>query len=83
MSGGRERGWHSSKGELTWWRSQILCATHCGGGGRVTLRSTATHPSATPSRATPTSFSVLASENRVHVDLRERDGERSRESERG
>jgi hypothetical protein len=83
MSGGRERGWRPSKGELTWWRSRIPCTTHRGDGGRATLRSMATHPSATPSRATPTSFSVLTSENRVHVDLRERDGERSRESERG
>jgi hypothetical protein len=42
-----------------WWRSRIPRAAHRGGGGSATLRSTVTHPSATPSRATPTSCSTL------------------------
>jgi hypothetical protein len=66
-----------------WWRSRTPYAARRGGGGRATLHSTAAHPSATPSRATPTSCSALASENRIYVDLRERDVERSIESERG
>jgi hypothetical protein len=52
-----------------WWRSWIWRAAHRGGGGRATLRSTVTHPSVTPSRATPTSCSALPSENHIRVDL--------------
>jgi hypothetical protein len=52
-----------------WWRSWIWRAAHRGGGGRAILRSTVTHPSVTPSRATPTSCSALPSENHIRVDL--------------
>jgi hypothetical protein len=64
--------------ELTWWRSRILCTARHGGGGRATLRSTATHPSATPSRATPTSCSAWTCERET-----ERDRERAREDKDG
>jgi hypothetical protein len=65
--------------KLTWWRSRIPRTVRRGGGGRVTLRSTATHPSATPSRATPTSCSTLAS---AWTCERERRREIERERER-
>jgi hypothetical protein len=82
MSGGREReGGTPSRGELTWWRSRIPHTARCGGGGRATLRSTATHPSATPSRATPTSCSALASA--WTCGETERDRERAREDKDG
>jgi hypothetical protein len=78
MSGGREReGDAPSRGELTWCRSRIPRTARRGGGGRVTLRSTVTHPSATPSRATPTSYSTLAS-----AWTCERETERDREGAR-
>jgi hypothetical protein len=64
--------------KLTWWRSRIPRTAHRGGGGRATLRSMATHPSATPSRATSTSCSALAS-----AWTCERDGERTREDKDG
>jgi hypothetical protein len=64
--------------KLTWWRSRIPRTAQCGGGGRATLRSTATHPSATPSRATPTSCSALASAWTCERE-KERDRERARE----
>jgi hypothetical protein len=83
MSGGREReGGAPSRGELTWWRSQIPRTAHCGGGGRTTLRSTATHPSATPSKATPTSCSALTSVWTCERET-ERDRERAREYKDG
>jgi hypothetical protein len=66
-----------------WWRSRIPRAARRGGGGRATLRLTVTHPSTTPSRATLTSCSALASENSIRVDLRERDGERARDDKEG
>jgi hypothetical protein len=68
--------------ELTWWRSRIPRTAHHGGGGRATLRSTATHPSATPSRATPTSCSALASTWTCERET-ERDRERAREDKDG
>jgi hypothetical protein len=68
--------------ELTWWRSQIPRTARCGGGGRATLRSTATHPSATPSRATPTSCSALVSAWTCERET-ERDRERAREDKDG
>jgi hypothetical protein len=68
--------------ELTWWRSWIPCTARRGGGGRVTLRSTATHPSATPSRVTPTSCSALASAWTCERET-ERDRERAREDKEG
>jgi hypothetical protein len=83
MSGGREReGGAPSRGELTWWRSQIPRTARRGGGGRATLRSMATHPSATPSRATLTSCSALASAWTCERET-ERDRERAREDKDG
>jgi hypothetical protein len=64
--------------ELTWWRSRIPRTARRGGGRRATLRSTATHPSAMPSRATPTSCSALASAWTCERET-ERDRERARE----
>jgi hypothetical protein len=79
VSGGREReGGAPSRGELTWWRRRIPRTARRGGGGRATLRSTATHPSATPLRATPTSCSALASAWTCERET-ERDRERDRE----
>jgi hypothetical protein len=71
--------------ELTWW-SRIPCTARHVGGGRVTLRSTATHPSATPSRATPTSYSALASawtcererRREIEKEREDKDGSRPR-----
>jgi hypothetical protein len=68
--------------ELTWWRSRIPRTARRGGGGRATLRSMATHPSATPSRATPTSSSALASAWTCERET-ERDRERAREDKGG
>jgi hypothetical protein len=68
--------------ELTWWRSRIPRTARRGGGGRATLRLTATHPSATPSRATPTSCSALASVWTCERET-ERDRERVREDNDG
>jgi hypothetical protein len=68
--------------ELTWWRSRIPRTAHHGGGGRATSRSTVTHPSTTPSRATPTSCSVLASAW-IYERETERDRERTREDKDG
>jgi hypothetical protein len=68
--------------ELTWWRSRIPRTARRGGGGRGTLRSTVTHPSTTPSRATPTSCSALASACTCERET-ERDRERAREDKDG
>jgi hypothetical protein len=81
--GEREReGGAPSRGELTWWRSRIPRTARRGGGGRATLSSTTTHPSATPSRATPTSCSALASAWTCEREA-ERDRERAREYKDG
>jgi hypothetical protein len=42
-----------------WWRSRIPHAARRGGGGRATLRSSVTHPSVMPLRATSTSCFVI------------------------
>jgi hypothetical protein len=68
--------------KLTWWRSRIPRTARHGGGGRATLRSTVTHPSTMPSRATPTSCSALASAWTCARET-ERDRERAREDKDG
>jgi hypothetical protein len=93
----KEMSW-GSLAEMRWDTHSEEADRHLGGGdeSRAPLTvvveegppyargcSTVTHPSTTPSRDLSTSCNALASENRIPVDLWERDKERSRESERG